>query len=422
MREFHATALVALIAVAALSACKRENVKGAASPADPAPSATPQVDATQTPGASAVPAKFALLTDASAAELQSLSSLVEPALRSRLHNSPALVVGVLKGGKRYVFAYGDADDKGTKPDGRTTFEIGAISQPLIGQVLAQLVSEGRVKLDDPVKMYLPAGKSVPEKNGKAITLRHLVTHTSGLPREDQGFFGRTMDMLRAPTAMTEAAFWENIAKAKLGSDPGSAFEFSNLGVSLLAYALAERDGRPWDQMVAARVTAPFSMADTAFSLDAAGLARKAVGHSQQGIALDKARTRTGGAMGPASGMHASANDLLQLAGAQMRAAETPTASAVYESLRILFTADHGETGVAHNWFHKLLKSGRSFYVYSAGATDGFNAHLRFYQDRQLAVAVLSNRYRLDVGLVPPRVENEVENIAEAVATAIMNSP
>ena len=66
-------------------------------------------------------------------------------------------------------------------DEHTAFEIGSNSKPMIAVLLAELIARGEFTLDDPITKLLPAGTSVPSFDGHQITIRDIVTHTSGLP-------------------------------------------------------------------------------------------------------------------------------------------------------------------------------------------------------------------------------------------------
>ena len=70
------------------------------------------------------------------------------------------------------------------------FEIGSITKGFTGILLAQAVVNGEVKLDDPISMYLPAGSTAPDYEGKPITLLDRAMHTSGLPRMPSNFHQR----------------------------------------------------------------------------------------------------------------------------------------------------------------------------------------------------------------------------------------
>ncbi|HKO19762.1 MAG TPA: serine hydrolase, partial [Acidobacteriaceae bacterium] len=102
--------------------------------------------------------------------------------------SAGIVVGVVDAdGHTRVVAYGDPGPGQPPLDGNSVFEIGSISKVFTATVLAEMVQEGKVRLDDPVQKFLPAGVHLPTRNGKVITLGTLSEQNSGLPRMPDNF-------------------------------------------------------------------------------------------------------------------------------------------------------------------------------------------------------------------------------------------
>ena len=93
-----------------------------------------------------------------------------------------IVVGIVDENGSKVVSCGKMDN-GTDQEvnGDTLFDIASITKPFTGLLLQDMIERGEMKLDDPVQKYLPASVRMPARNGKQITLLHLVTHTSGLP-------------------------------------------------------------------------------------------------------------------------------------------------------------------------------------------------------------------------------------------------
>src|SRR5262245_23041102 len=99
-----------------------------------------------------------------------------------------MVVGILKDGETQVISYGETrKGSGIAPGADTVYEIGSITKVFTSVLLAQEVLRGGVKLADPVQQYLPATVRMPVVGGTPITLEHLATHTSGLPRMPDNF-------------------------------------------------------------------------------------------------------------------------------------------------------------------------------------------------------------------------------------------
>src|SRR5262245_9180723 len=106
-----------------------------------------------------------------------------------------MVIGVVRDGETQVLAYGETvKGSGNKPDGKTVYEIGSVTKAFTGDLIADAVLAGRMKLDDPAQKYMPKSVKMPEFDGKPITIEHLATHTSGLPRlPDNMPFGDPMN-------------------------------------------------------------------------------------------------------------------------------------------------------------------------------------------------------------------------------------
>ena len=99
-----------------------------------------------------------------------------------------LVIGIVKDGESRIIAYGETiRGFGITPGGDTLYEIGSVSKVFTGVLLASLIQSGEVNPGDPLQKYLPASVKMPVVGGKPITLEHMATHTSGLPRMPDNF-------------------------------------------------------------------------------------------------------------------------------------------------------------------------------------------------------------------------------------------
>ena len=142
---------------------------------------------------------------------------------------------------RAYFSYGETSfESGSVPNEHNVYEIGSVTKPFTGTLLAEMASRGEVSLNDPVKSLLPASVDVPERNGIQINLRHLATHASGFP--DNLPFTEQDDPVNPFAKIAEQEVYEFLKDYQLPRLPGSEFEYSNLGVGLLGHALALRLG------------------------------------------------------------------------------------------------------------------------------------------------------------------------------------
>src|SRR5262245_16694882 len=101
-----------------------------------------------------------------------------------MHKGVGIVVGLIDQSGTRVVSYGTTDRTHHQPvNGDSVFELGSITKLFTAILLADMVERGEVRLDDPISKYLPDGIKAPTRGGKDITLAHLSTHMSGLPRD-----------------------------------------------------------------------------------------------------------------------------------------------------------------------------------------------------------------------------------------------
>jgi CubicO group peptidase (beta-lactamase class C family) len=129
----------------------------------------------------------------------------------------------------------------------SVYKIGSLSKQFIAAGIMLLVQDGKIGLEDPIGTYLEAS---PEA-WKAVTVRHLLTHTSGLVREVPDF-----DPYRP---RTDADVLKSVASLPLRFPPGDRWEYSNVGYYVLAEVIRIVSGRPWSDFIAERVFARTGM-------------------------------------------------------------------------------------------------------------------------------------------------------------------
>lgn len=167
-------------------------------------------------------------------------------------------------------------------DGDTIFEVGSITKTFTGTMLAQMVSEGRLSLDDTVRRYAPKGLVLRQPGIGDVTLRQLASHTSGLPRlpMDLSMAASMLRDLRDPYAHYDAdSLWRFVATT--AHDPAKTYppNYSNLGMGLLGEILALREGTDFATLVSRRILVPLAMNTSGIATAPAAVANLARGHS-----------------------------------------------------------------------------------------------------------------------------------------------
>ncbi|HVT12890.1 MAG TPA: serine hydrolase [Fimbriimonadaceae bacterium] len=166
---------------------------------------------------------------------------------------PGLSLAVVKDGKMaYQKGYGFADLENRVPaTPDTVYEIGSITKPFTAAVVLQLVQEGKMKLDSRVRDTMP---ELPE-GWKEITVRQLLTHTSGIPSytDSPDFWKHGRD----PAG--EADFLALVGGAKLDFEPGAQWKYDNSGYFLLGLLVEKVSGESLREQLRKRIFAPLGM-------------------------------------------------------------------------------------------------------------------------------------------------------------------
>jgi len=209
----------------------------------------------------------------SATDLQSvLDKDLAEALKSgqlSAETGAGVSIAVVEHGIRRVFSYGTA-----KPD--SIFEIGSITKTFTALILSQLVEQGKVKLDEPVRELLPSG-TVTKPAGDEITLLDLATQHSGLPRMPDNF--APADPANPYADYGPSNLYAFLAKHTVAKPANPDFLYSNLGFGLLGQALAVRSSLSYPALLNEEVTSPLGLNDTTVVLTAEQRARFIPGHS-----------------------------------------------------------------------------------------------------------------------------------------------
>ena len=245
--------------------------------------------------------------------------------RVEARRAVGLVAGTTDAGGRHLAAAGTLVAGGSKlVDGNSLFEIGSLTKLFTTLLMADMVVRGEVALDDPVRKFLPPTVKVPKFAGKDITLGQLASHASGLPRMPKTLHARDDENPYAD--YTVANLYEDLAEMPDAQQlPPDAQRYSNLGVALLGHALALRSGKDYEALLRERVLLPLGLRDVAIKLDAAAKARFAMPHHATLVPSPPWDLPVFAAAGA---LHASANDLLAFAEAELGLKATPLAAAI----------------------------------------------------------------------------------------------
>ena len=139
----------------------------------------------------------------------------------------SIVVGVLDKDGSHYYNFGTKTNKGTAVNEHTIYEIGSISKVFTAILLAQQASDGKLKVDDPIKSYLPSQVKVPTRGTTEITFGHLSDHTSALPRMPSNM--TPVNPANPYADYTVDQMYSFLSGYELTRDVGSGYEYSKIG-------------------------------------------------------------------------------------------------------------------------------------------------------------------------------------------------
>lgn len=287
------------------------------------------------------------------------------------------VVGVIKDGELVLTrGYGRADLRRDGPNTATTkFKIGSLTQTFTAAAVLQLRDRGLVDLDAPVRKYIPDYPAT----GSRITLRHLLTHTSGIPSyTDAAVF--SVGHTRPVTTADVRAIFQDLP---LEFAPGTDFDLSNSGYFLLGQVVENVARQPFADYLTHNILAPAGMKDSGI-----GLTPGALGHEfDEDEVLVPAEQRHFSAYGSAAGMVSTAADLARWD----HALRTPGLVLAQKSLDEMTTVVRGEYGMG--WF--VRKDGGNTIAWHPGGVEGYNATIARFLGDGVTVFVLANTEAVD---------------------------
>ena len=185
---------------------------------------------------------------------------VDQAAAQFYKDTPGAVVGVIKGGKlAFVKGYGAADlTYGMPFTAETPTNIGSSSKQFTGFALALLASRGKLSLDDDVRKHIPELKDF----GKKITVRHLLTHTTGYREFINTLIIEGRQVLEGDYIAPDEAIKVINRQPTLQNEPGAEFNYNNSAFSLATIVVERVTGRPFAEWMREEVFLPLGMTKT----------------------------------------------------------------------------------------------------------------------------------------------------------------
>lgn len=278
----------------------------------------------------------------------------------------------------YYGAIREKDTLKTINNSRIVFEIGSMTKVFTSALLADLVQQGKIHLDDPIQGYL----EFPINDSLQITFRQLANHSSGLPRIPSGFIWQSLWHMDNPYKdYDEEKLRDYMSnKMELENERGKVFQYSNIGTGILGYVLTQIEGQSYEEMLQQVIFQPLDMQQST---------------TQRSLVDDKlipglnkrgnfATNWDLGALPGAGAILSSAEDMVKFATANFDTSN----KALFLQREKTFTVDN-KTDIGLGWFIKKQDSSAKWYWHNGG-TGGYRSSMVLDVDKKKGVVVLSN--------------------------------
>jgi CubicO group peptidase (beta-lactamase class C family) len=295
------------------------------------------------------------------------------------HPIPGLALEVIQDGQCVKRAgYGLANLEWQSPvTPLTVFEIGSVTKQFTAAAIMMLQQDGKLSVDDHISKYL---KDTPA-SWKDITIRHLLTHTSGIKNYT------VLDGFEMRRKMTQAQFIEKMGGYALDFQPGEKWSYCNSGFNLLGYIIENVSSETYWQFMRERIFEPLGMTSTTSRDPRTVIRFRASGYEQdlQGKYINRDYDLTD--LVSAGAIVSTVDDMAKW-NASLDSHQLLTAASEQEMWTPLRLNDGKTHEYGFGWFLSPLKGHQN--IGHSGTTSGFSASLQRFPKDGLAVIVLTN--------------------------------
>jgi CubicO group peptidase (beta-lactamase class C family) len=301
------------------------------------------------------------------------------------HNVPGAALGILLGDEVAEAAHGVTSLRTEVPvTTDTVFQLGSITKVWTATLVMQLVDEGKLDLDTPLIEVIPELKLAEADVTERLTMRHLLTHTSGIDGDILTDTGRGDDCLEKYAAL--------LAEAKQNHPLDATWSYCNSGYSLAGRVIEKLTGDTWDAAVRTRIVGPLGLTSTVTLPEEAIMHRAAVGHLYEDGANTVAPVwGIPRSAGPAGAITATVADLLTFAKLHRDGGDI-LSDASREQMAAFQTDLPDKNTLGDSWglgFERMGWDGERVIGHD-GNTIGQAAFWRLLPSKGLSVALLTN--------------------------------
>ncbi|MEC0127355.1 serine hydrolase [Paenibacillus pabuli] len=269
----------------------------------------------------------------------------------------------------------------------TLFRAASISKTFTATAIMQLAEQGKVKLNQDISVYTD-GLELANHTGTSLTLKHLMTHTSGFDFTDTATTARELN-----SSYPLEQFIKD-HKPSVVRTPGEVFRYDNYGYALQGYIVQKQSGMPFENYVQQHIFNPLGMSDSHFTLSKDILERLAVPYNADGQELSQYPNVPDSS--PEGGLITTGRDMAHFMLAQLNQGSyqgarilDPSSVQAMQTLDVSIHPDLPGTGYGFESTYSQYNHGRNV-VSKAGDLAGFHSNLWLLPDEKTGLFIVSN--------------------------------
>jgi serine-type D-Ala-D-Ala carboxypeptidase/endopeptidase len=297
-------------------------------------------------------------------------------------------MAVIKADRIYFYDYGSTTrGKAVLPTPQSVYELASVTKTFTAYLAARAVLGGQMSLDGDFRRELPGDYSNLAWHGQPITLRMLLTHRSGMPRDipdtDALFAHKDAPDFNARMIALNQGFGRNellaaLHDTQLRGAPGENQVYSNAGFLVIGLGLEKVAGQPFDTLVRQHITQPLGMASTGFALDASERSRLVDAYDRYGQPAPYHQPNAGASWG----LYTSVEDLAKYVRWQLDGHD-PAVRLSHQPLM-----GQANDGDAMAW--NLGSDRGQPIIWHSGGSYGMSSQVVLYPDQREGYALLAN--------------------------------
>jgi len=301
---------------------------------------------------------------------------------SEKSSTASVSIGVFKDNRISYYGYGETKKgNNTIPDSTTIYEIGSISKTFTALLMMDFLQSNSLNSDCPINNLLPASIPLLQYNGKPIQIKHLLNHTSGLPRLPEDF-EPGYDPNNPYKHYDSTKVYNYLKTFKLTKEPGTTWEYSNLGLAIAGLIMERQTQKSYEQLILEKISIPLGLEKTKITLNKTDSLNFATGYDSEGNQMpywDDFNAFKG-----AGAIRSNAKDLILYGKSILYSESSVLKNQIDSCLKVTF--DNGSKKQASGWICQTY-DGTEYFIHDGG-TAGFNSYIVISKNKGIVLAFI----------------------------------